>query len=128
MSGEKKYIDLAAAKKMHCDICKETYVCYRNNIRGETTGACKELQAFDRVPAADVAEVKHGEWIDMGDFILCSLCGATWLKEFESYYGKATRLCVRTNYCPNCGAKMDGGDDNDGLKTLSEMQDGYSRI
>lgn len=63
MSGEKKYIDFAAAKKTHCDICKETYVCYRNNICGETTEECKELQAFDRIPAADVVE--RPQWVSV---------------------------------------------------------------
>jgi hypothetical protein len=59
-------------------------------------------------PAADVAPVRHGRWIDMGDFISCSLCNATRMKEFLCDYDVARRLDVRTNYCPNCGAKMDG--------------------
>ena len=60
------------------------------------------------IPAADVVPVRHGRWIDMGDFISCSLCNATQMKEFLSDYGVARRLDVRTNYCPNCGARMDG--------------------
>ena len=53
-------------------------------------------------PAADVVEVKHGEWIsDDGDVLFhCSECEAqistSW--DYESDWG----------YCPNCGAKMDG--------------------
>lgn len=47
-------------------------------------------------PTADVEEVKHGKWIT---FSLrdpqCSLCHSY---NFE-----------QSNYCPNCGAKMDGG-------------------
>lgn len=53
--------------------------------------------------------VRHGRWIDMGDFISCSVCTATRMKEFLSDYGVAMRLDARTDYCPNCGAKMDGG-------------------
>ena len=59
-------------------------------------------------PAADVAEVRHGKWEwnesikteDMdGWFIdeqgyVCSECGFIGVDNF--------------NYCPNCGAKMDG--------------------
>ena len=38
------------------------------------------------------AEPKHGRWIWQGHYLVCSECG----KEND-----------RTNYCPNCGAKMD---------------------
>lgn len=66
---------------------------------------------LERLPTADVVEVRHGRWIDMGDFISCSLCNATRMKEFLCDYDVARRLDVHTNYCPNCGAKMDGGQD-----------------
>lgn len=52
-------------------------------------------------PAADVAPVVHGRKIEDGDigcFWLCSLCGEC--------------LPYGANYCPNCGAKMDGGAEN----------------
>ena len=55
---------------------------------------------IDEAPTADVEEVKHGEWIDneipCSMLSKCSLCG---------YPCGAYTL----NYCPNCGAKMDGG-------------------
>ena len=69
-------------------------------------------QAIVNCPVADVVEVRHGQWIDMGGFISCSVCSATRMKEFESYYGKAVRPYIRTDYCPSCGAKMDGGTNN----------------
>ena len=59
-------------------------------------------------PSIDI-EPKRGEWIDMGDFEQCSVCKGTHLKEFQSYYGKTT--WIKTPYCPNCGAKMKGADD-----------------
>ena len=53
-----------------------------------------------RQPAADVAEVVHGRWIwneegeiDWEQFYRCSNCGD---KEYWE-----------SNFCPNCGAKMD---------------------
>ena len=61
---------------------------------------------IESIPRADVRPVVRGKWIDMGDFISCSSCNATHLKEFESDYGKAMRLDARTNFCPNCGADM----------------------
>lgn len=42
--------------------------------------------------------VRHGRWIDLhGGKVYCTECG----EQFE----------WRTNYCPECGAKMDGGVD-----------------
>ena len=51
--------------------------------------------------AADVAPVRHGRWIASHDeFCACSIC------KYPVYVG-----WNQTNYCPNCGAKMDGGSD-----------------
>lgn len=68
----------------------------------------EEVNAYiDRMPTVDAAPVVHGEWISAGEFEACSVCGTTQLKTINTYYGKATKLWVKTNYCPNCGAKMD---------------------
>ena len=66
------------------------------------------LAAADRIPAADVQPVRHGRWIghDTGNGRLsidedtCSLCGSR-------FYQIAETGCD-WNFCPNCGAKMDG--------------------
>ncbi len=50
--------------------------------------------------AADVAEVKHGRWIDG----VCSECG------FDAMYYKGIPAQVYTDYCPSCGARMDKED------------------
>ena len=64
----------------------------------------------DFVNAADVVEVKHGRWVvgekcnhkpcriknpDKWVIYKCSVCG----------YSNGRK---QSNYCPNCGAKMDG--------------------
>lgn len=58
------------------------------------------------------AEQKHGRWIPYGrdtaytKYYRCSLCG------FEiAGYAESDDL-IKYNYCPNCGAKMDGKDIN----------------
>ena len=56
-------------------------------------------------PTVDAAPVRHGKWIDMGDFEQCSVCTGTHLKEVQGYYGKM--LWVKTPYCPNCGTRME---------------------
>ena len=48
--------------------------------------------------AADVAEVKHGKW-ENGE---CSECGGD-----APFWPMATTY-YRSNFCPNCGARMDG--------------------
>ena len=55
-----------------------------------------------RIPAADVQPVVHGEWkpiVYHDNFqkcgYWCSICGEEWNG-------------IETDYCPNCGAKMDG--------------------
>lgn len=52
---------------------------------------------FYRIPAADVAPVVHGRWVFGGDgCVICSKCN-----EEESNDN-------HRNFCPHCGAKMDG--------------------
>ena len=69
----------------------------------ETDDMLNDVEDF---PAADVAPVRHGRWLDISDIDhdskLCSSCGI----------GVTGLLAKRCNYCPNCGAKMDGGDTN----------------
>ena len=63
------------------------------------------MHCINSLPAADVAEVRHGRWIETGyacgeNEYQCSEC-----KETE-WRTSASRL----KYCPFCGAKMDGGE------------------
>ena len=58
----------------------------------------------DIAPSADAQPVRHGRWNcgdDMFEYAVCSYCkwdsGEAW--EYAKKYFK---------YCPNCGAKMDG--------------------
>lgn len=64
-----------------------------------------------RAPAADVAPVVHGRWIEQEDQMLdvyytCSACKEDFYIETTGYTEKDLFLYT---YCPNCGAKMDGG-------------------
>jgi hypothetical protein len=69
------------------------------------------LEYAENLPAADVAPVRHGQWIigvNNDDFdVKCE-----WTDIFE-VAGIATveRIAKAMHYCPNCGAKMDGGAD-----------------
>lgn len=62
------------------------------------------LTVIECAPTADAAEVRRGTWDILDDHKtrrVCSACG--WdVSEYGKFY----------SYCPNCGAKMDGGDSN----------------
>ena len=64
-------------------------------------------QFIDRMSTADVAEVKHGYWESREDSYFCSECGSENCYAFCEAAKRFTDL-----YCPNCGAKMDGGKNN----------------
>ena len=56
------------------------------------------VKILNQFPAANVAPVRHGRWLcvdtDTEQFFLCNRC------KKKEYW--------ESNYCPNCGAKMDG--------------------
>lgn len=62
------------------------------------------------IPSADVEPVRHGEWVSArpsgGYDFYCSCC-----KEFAITYedNNYREQYYLTDYCPWCGAKMDGG-------------------
>ena len=79
-----------------------------------TVATAKRLirHALTAAPAADVAPVVHGQWDDIPNEYM-SVVSKT-----VAYHGNATTCSVchdvnpnafKINYCPNCGAKMDGG-------------------
>ena len=62
------------------------------------------FRAINRQIAADVVPVRHGRWEVRGQEVFCTNC------DKESGYN-AFGASAFSNYCPNCGAKMDGGSD-----------------
>ena len=67
--------------------------------------AAKVLREVSDAPAADVAPVVHGQWVThyrSGTSVAegyVSTCCDMWNNR-------------KSDYCPHCGAKMDGGADN----------------
>ena len=63
--------------------------------------------AISQTPAVDVAEVRHGRWMTTDAYphhLYCSVCYKTYAKNAKW----VNELDLPTNYCPNCGALMDG--------------------
>lgn len=89
--------------------------------KAERGGSMTALTRLERayaeireMPAADVAEVVHGEWLRSDDdwnsltTIQCSLCSEEWCFETDDDVS-----LLNYKYCPNCGARMDGGKDDE---------------
>ena len=80
---------------------KECYCTGCNSYNGVRCRACGTGDAIDVIedaPVADVAPVVHGRWIMHDDeFGLTCECSACHIETMGD-----------GNYCPNCGAKMDG--------------------
>ena len=68
------------------------------------------IEVVAEQPTADVQEVRHGKWelIDecANEGVYCSNCHK------KVYRAKYANQKVKSNYCPNCGAKMDRGEQN----------------
>ena len=80
-------------KEIHCAEC-DSY----HGVRCRACWVDDTLDYIDSEPAADVAPVRHGRWLcvdtDTEQFFLCNRC------KKKEYW--------ESNYCPNCGCRMDG--------------------
>lgn len=101
-----EYIDREKARNGACNGCT-------HRIGKEGCGwpePCQRLLgALILAESEDVAPVVHGKWLDedfpektatVHGFAICSACGKLSHKAEHGYN-------ILSNYCPNCGAKMD---------------------
>lgn len=77
----------------------------RNRLYAE--GWNQAIKILMKSPTVDAVPVRHGRWIEQEKYTFgvmydCSICDNRILDNGHSW-----------NYCPNCGAKMDGKDDFD---------------
>ena len=95
-SSEKEYINLYE--------CRDDFYATVLDILSEDSTndrANQIIDAFDYLPTADVAPVKHGHWIYENFYTHWSVCGKMAIYD---KYGQE----VESDYCPRCGAKMGG--------------------
>lgn len=76
---------------------------------------CEDVvSSVENAPAADVAPVRNGRWIALTDCsnvgVYCSVCQKKVYKEDYAWCNRKNK--IRSLYCPNCGARMDGGTEN----------------
>ena len=69
------------------------------------------VKILNQFPSSDVEPVNHGRWICIrkgyGEYE-CSVCHGV-DSDCSDYYG--THVVTEQDYCPNCGSRMDGDDD-----------------
>ena len=100
MANEKRLIDAKTLMENGWHLVKT----------GESNKFLASMSLAD-VPTVDAVEVVHGRWIwhDEDEFFACSNCEYSAL---NNYRGNS----VESNYCHNCGAKMDGGNEDEQRK------------
>lgn len=90
--------------------------CNFKNCRFSFDGNCTNKIEYDRCEyrieedeLIKAEPVQHGRWIDKGEYAVCTECGG----RSGTQYDGVVPIPLMTQYCPNCGAKMDGGDENE---------------
>lgn len=98
-----------------------------NNQKAEATGVYGNIitaaidavmkhnvaNAIRKAPAVDAEPVRHGRWVHremagLDDVYYCSVCGERAIG-YDGMFGDY--FSIDSDYCPHCGATMDGGND-----------------
>lgn len=111
-----EYIKLEAAVTI-ADYAVDEHPYDKNTEKPETFSeynqgwhdACDYVRDKLEQLSADVVPVRHGRWINEVEL-------RPWLYGWVPLNSVVCSVCDHSNsfeniYCPNCGAKMDGGDD-----------------
>lgn len=98
--------DLISRKALLEELDKWINPCVNYDKSEFLSGITTAISEVETAPEVDAALVVRGEWIELHEengheVGTCSHC---------------RHVRIVDNYCPNCGAKMDGGHDNTDLK------------
>ena len=104
--AEQRFID---ANNLIEEIREERCYNCRNfkDMKCDYCGTADYIYMIEDMPTIEAKPVVHGRWISKNHHgyewvFICSNCG----------YIDGYPFNDRSNYCPNCGAKMDGGIEN----------------
>lgn len=93
--------DLLWEKITEMQACEPKYAFnFLNDAQNPSTewGCIEDM--IESIPVI-TEPVKHGRWFhDFEGYVRCSVCNEHEMNEVAFFY----------TYCPNCGARMDGGD------------------
>lgn len=110
VTGMDEYIERKALREAFENADADVVEEYEDGTCDWGFGHKNIMEVINSVPAADVATVRHGDWMEWfpGDCALimtgeemlyrCSCCDVKY-SDAEGY-----------KYCPNCGARMDLGE------------------
>ena len=69
----------------------------------------------DNGDVIEISRVRPGKWISLtecaNEGVYCSICKKKVWKSDYALCSHKSRNKLRSDYCPNCGCRMDGGDD-----------------
>ena len=78
-------------------------------------GECRDDNGDD----IEISRVRHGRWISLtecaNEGVYCSICKKKVWKSDYALCSHKSRNKLRSDYCPNCGAKMDEDDGNSAI-------------
>lgn len=69
------------------------------------------LRLLDIKPTADVVPVRHGHWQITDAYPHNVYCSECYTKYAQTHWAVWEDGSMPRRYCPNCGARMDGEDD-----------------
>jgi DNA-directed RNA polymerase subunit RPC12/RpoP len=113
MANEKRLIDANALKTkvfnltLYVQGLRFGKTVINNILESYRRGVFEEI---DNAPTVDAVELVHGRWEQKefwtdGGTWRCSECGR------QIMFMKGTPITEHMYYCPSCGAKMDGGNE-----------------
>ena len=116
MANEKRLIDANLMWRYAWNELQKANKRHENEpgFKAWSSGVAEIIVALAKdMPTVDAVEVVHGRWsksIGREEWYTysysCPECGAdTMVCNLDGYY-------IAPNYCPNCGAKMDGGNED----------------
>lgn len=96
-------MDLIDKKAVFEMLCEDCMIKYHGEC-SHPASRCIEYRKINQIPTIEAEPVKHGRWIPTDrlggmDWYCCNACS-----QYNATY--------RSPFCPNCGARMDGGADN----------------
>lgn len=76
------------------------------------------IDEFDSLPTIEAEPIKYGKWLKTNAYphrVYCSECYKTYVTNEEVIQGRSweTAYCTEAEFCPHCGAKMNGGKENE---------------
>ena len=114
MAKEKQLIYADSAQESVEYLKRHLIVGDSDFLRGYLQGAEVLADGLAKLPPVDVTEVVHAEWLDIrfdsmwkSMLATCSHCKVR--GEVRAKSNECGFAVPDSDYCPHCGAKMDGG-------------------